>query len=84
MVYLILTQILIQCAMFGYIMHHLTEHKEQEEPKMQPMKRKPSDRPEMQYPKNSILWKLSQASFADTTEAFRTLASERLKGQRHG
>ena len=79
MVYLIVTQILIQCAMFGYIMHHLTEHKEQEEPKVQP-----SDRPEIQYPKNSILWKLSQASFADTTEAFRTLASEKLKGQRHG
>ena len=79
MVYLIITQILIQCAMFGYIMHRLTEHKEQEGQKMQP-----SDRPEIQYPKNSILWKLSQASFADTTEAFRTLASEKLKGQRHG
>jgi hypothetical protein len=70
--------------MFGYIMHHLTEHKEQEEPKVQSMKHKSSDHPEIQYPKNSILWKLSQASFADTTEAFRTLASEKLKGQRHG
>lgn len=84
MVYLIITQILIQCAMFGYIMHYLTGHKEQEEQKMQPMRRKHSDRPEIQYPKNSILWKLSHASFADTTEAFRTLASEKLKGQRHG
>lgn len=84
MLYLIIAQMLLQCAMFGYVMHCITKPKEQQETEVPKAKRKPSDRPEISYPKNSLLWKLSRASFADTTEAFRTLASEKLKGQRHG
>lgn len=84
MLYLIIAQTLLQCAMFGYVMHCITKPKEQQESDMSETKRKPIDRPEVSYPKNSLLWKLSRASFADTTEAFRTLASEKLKGQRHG